>query len=467
MVNQIIILAQWFFLVYVIALNLSYLILNILSLISLNRYMQEEKHGMINRVFTGYELPVSILIPAYNEESTIEATILSIMQLDYPEYEIIVINDGSKDATLQHLKERFSLEVFPEAYRVRLPVQKIHTVYLSTIYPNLRVIDKSNGGKSDALNTGINISRYPLFCCIDADSILQRDSLHQVVKPFMEDPRTIAAGGTVRIANGCKVRKGYLEKVGLPRNILVLIQIVEYLRAFLFGRLGWVPINSLLVISGAFSLFHKESVIAAGGYRTNTIGEDMELIVRLHYHFRLQSKPYRITFVPDPVCWTEAPETLAILKSQRTRWQRGLGESLGKNWRLLFHRKGGGPGWLAFPFMLFFELFGPFFEVGGYIFFISSYFLYIISYDAMFSFLLLAFSFGLLISVTGLLLEELSFRIYKKPQQIMLLLLAIIIENLGFRQLIAFWRLSGLLQWLTRRKVGWGAMVRKANWQTK
>ena len=246
------------------------------------------------------------------------------MQRIYSEYEVVVVNDGSKDDTLQILIDAFQLVPIPEAYPQKIPVQELRGFYQSREYPNLRVIDKENGGKADALNAGINASRYPIFCSIDADSILQRDSLNKIVQPFMNDPRTVAAGGTIRIVNGSIVKDGLLLKASLPDNLLVRMQIVEYLRAFLFGRLGWTPINALLVISGAFGLFNKQSVLEVGGYRRDTIGEDMELVVRLHRDLRMKRKPYRITFVPDPICWTEVPEDLKILRSQRTRLAAGI-----------------------------------------------------------------------------------------------------------------------------------------------
>ncbi len=462
--SDIILMSQWFFLLYFIGMNLGYITLNIMSFFTLSRYMQE--HGTeegLSQEYADLQLPISILSPAYNEEATVAGSIRSLLQLNYPEYEIIVINDGSKDKTLEVLIQEFSLAPFPEAYRVRLQTKPVRTIYQSTVYPNLRVIDKENGGKADALNVGINCARYPLFCCIDADSILQRDSLEKVVQPFLEDPTTVASGGTVRIANGCEVSGGFLMERGLPSNPLALFQIVEYMRAFLFGRLGWSPLNALLIISGAFGVFHKEKVISAGGYLTNTIGEDMELVVRLHRHLRQQGVPYRITFVPDPICWTEAPEDLKTLKSQRVRWQRGLAESLAKNIDLLFNRKGGAVGWLAFPFMVIFEWLGPIIEVIGYIFMTVAFAFGMISGQAMVAFLIVAMGLGVLLSVSAFLLEEISFHIYPKPKHILILFLVAVAENFGYRQLNSVWRLMGLYYWTRGKKGHWGEMTRKAS----
>jgi len=300
---------------------------------------------------------------------------------------------------------------------------------------------------------------------VDADSILERDSLKRVVEPFLEDPLTVASGGTVRIANGCRVEGGFLVSVGLPHNLLALLQIVEYLRAFLFGRLGWSGMNAVLIISGAFGLFRKESVVAVGGYRHDTVGEDMELVMRLHRHYRIQGLPYRITFVPDPICWTEAPESLRVLMSQRVRWQRGLAESLTMNLRLLFHPRGGAPGWLAFPFMVVFEWLGPLIEVAGYVLMTAGFAFDIISTKAFVTFMIVALGFGLVLSVSALLIEELSFHIYPKPRQLAALLAAAVVENFGYRQLNSLWRLWGLMKWITGSKARWGEMTRTANWQ--
>lgn len=460
-----IIAAQWFFIAYFIGINSGYMLLNLLSLGSLKRYVETHSLDDMPRGVSGFEPPVSVLVPAYNEAATIASSVRSMLQLDYPEFEIVVINDGSKDATMEALQREFALVPFPEVYWQRVPTKTVRAIYRSTIHPELRVIDKENGGKADALNAGINASRYPLFCGVDADSVLERQSLRRVIEPFMDDPRTIAAGGTVRIANGCSVDNGFLTGVGLPRNPLALLQIVEYLRAFLFGRLGWSPLNAVLIISGAFGVFRKDVVVEAGGYRTDTVGEDMELVVRLHRLQRTRRIPYRIVFVPDPICWTEAPESLRVLKNQRVRWQRGLAESLTLNIGLLFHPRGGAAGWLAFPFMALFEWLGPLIEVAGYVFMISAFIAGLVSTEAFITFMLVAFGFGLILSVSSLLLEELSFHIYPKPGQIGVLLLVVLLENFGYRQLNSLWRLWGLLLWMFRSKARWGEMTRSANWQ--
>lgn len=457
--------AQWFFIACFIGLNLAYLALIACSLLELPRHLAARLLDLLPRAYSGYEPPVSVVIPAYNEEATIATSVHSMLQLDYPQLEVIVVNDGSADGTLAALRREFALVRYPEAYWRRLDVKRVRAIYRSAKFANLRVIDKENGGKADALNAGLNAARYPLLCAVDADSILERVSLRRVVAPFLDEPRTVASGGTVRIANGCEVRGGFLEKVGLPAKMLPLLQIVEYLRAFLFGRLGWAPMNAVLIISGAFGVFRKDVVVGAGGYRRDTVGEDMELIVRLHRVHRLAGGPYRVAFLPDPVCWTEAPETLKALRLQRTRWQRGLGESLAYNRALLFHRRGGAAGWVAFPFMAAFELFGPAVEVAGYLFMALGFVFGFVGDAAFWAFMLLAIGLGMMLSASALLLEEISFHIYKRPGELLALAVASILENLGYRQLVSLWRLQGFMQWAGGTRGRWGEMKRTASWQ--
>jgi len=458
---------NWMSLLYLGGITGGYLMLDLVAMMYLHRYMAEHALDQLPRAFTGFEPQISILVPAYNEEATIAAALRSLLQLSYSEYEIIAVNDGSTDGTLDVLINQFRLIPFPEAFDHRLETKPIRACYVSADYPNLRVIDKVNGGKADSLNVGINVSRYPLFCCIDADSILERDSLRRVVQPFLDDATTIASGGTIRIANGCVVKDGFLTAVGLPANILALFQLVEYLRAFLFGRVGWSPMNAVLIISGAFGVFHKDTVAAVGGYRCDTIGEDMELVVRMHRTMRLQGKPYRITFIPDPVCYTEAPEDWKTLKNQRVRWQRGLCESLFKNIELLCHSKSGTVGWLAFPFMLLFEMIGPVIEVLMYVFLTAAYLFGFVSLTTWMTLLALVISLGILLSITSLLLEEQSFHMYASSKQVLLLTVVAVAENFGYRQINSVWKLIGMYRWLSGKKGQWGRMTRKASWQSR
>jgi cellulose synthase/poly-beta-1,6-N-acetylglucosamine synthase-like glycosyltransferase len=412
-------------------------------------------------LLTGLEPPVSVVIPAYNEEFTIVTSVRSMLQLRYPEYEVVVVNDGSRDGTLRELIEAFGLEPFPQAYHARLNTAAVRGAYRSKAYPGLRVIDKDNGGKADAINCGINASRYPLFCCVDADSILDRDALLRVVQPFVTDPRTVACGGTVRLANGCSVRNGHLLSAGVPDSWIARYQIIEYLRGFLFGRMGWAGINGLLIISGAFGLMRKDAVIEAGGYRHQTIGEDMELIVRLHRVLRAKGEPYRIRYVAEPICWTEAPENWKTLKNQRVRWQRGLCESLWLNRGLFLSWPPNAAGWLAYPYFLLFEWAAPLVELTGYVLLVWLLIFHGVSLEIAALLLLAALGFAMVLSTLALMLEEVSFHIYPRYRDLLVLFLVSLLENFGYRQLNVLWRLQGMWQWVRGRQGGWGVMARK------
>ena len=269
----------------------------------------------------------------------------------------------------------------------------------------------------------------------------------------------------MRIVNGCQVSGGVIEKVGLPKNPLALVQVVEYLRAFLGGRLGWSAINGLLIVSGAFGVFHRETVVAAGGFRADVIGEDMELVVRLHRYLSARGQRYRVSYIPDPVCWTEAPEDLATLASQRKRWQRGLAESLWENRGLLFAKGSGTAGWLAFPFFIVFELLSPLIELGGLAVMVLAWAAGGMTGMGFLAFVAAAFALGVMLSTTSILLEELSFRTYPKARHLLVLFAVSVLENLGYRQLNSWWRLQALWGWLRGERIQWGAMKRNASWQ--
>lgn len=452
---------EWVFLIYFIGINLGYLAQNVLAAVGMRRYLETANRLEAEGVFSNLDLPISIVVPAYNESASIISSVRALLQLQYPQYELVVVNDGSNDDTLYKLIDSFALRPFPEAYREQIECKPVHGVYRSARHPNLRVIDKENGGsKADALNAGINACRYPLICVVDADSILQPDSLRRIVRPFLEDSTTVAAGGTVRIANGCTLRRGFIEQVGLPSNYLALVQVVEYLRAFLFGRLGWAFINALLIVSGAFGVFRKDVLIEVGGFDAGAIGEDMELIVRIHRRMKELGRRYRITFIPDPVSWTDAPETLRGLRSQRVRWQHGLGQALTLNKSLAFHWRGGLVSWLAVPFYLVFELFGPIVEVSGYLIVVVAALFGWLDVPTALLFFGLAVALGVLLSTSAIMLEELSFHMYPRTADVLLLFGIAVVENFGYRQLTAFWRLQGLFRWLRGGKQRWEAIAR-------
>ncbi|MEJ0065041.1 MAG: glycosyltransferase family 2 protein [Caulobacteraceae bacterium] len=313
--------------------------------------------------------PIALLAPAYNEALTVVESVRSLLSIRYPDFEIVVINDGSIDQTLQILIDTFQLELTQSRdYDLVVEHRPIRGLYVTRLHPRLLVIDKENGGKADALNAGINLATAPVVCSMDADSVLEPDSLLRAVQPFLEDPqRVIAVGGTIRVANGCDIADGRIVKIGAPRNLLALMQTVEYLRAFLMARLAWSQIDALTIISGAFGLFRRQAVLEVGGYAHGTVGEDMELVVRLHRHFRDAKKPYRIAFVPEPVCWTEAPESLKVLSRQRARWHRGALETFGRHRAMAFNPKYGAVGMVGFGWIVLSDVIGPPTEMLGYV----------------------------------------------------------------------------------------------------
>lgn len=453
--------ANTFILGYFLLLQGSYLILLLISFVSVLRYRRIVDHerwrGIIQSPLT---LPISLIAPAYNEERTIVESVRSLLSLEYPEYEVIVVNDGSRDATLDTLIEHFELRAIPVTIEYSIPCQPIRDVYRSARYPRLVVIDKENGGKADALNAGIIMAAYPLFCAMDADSLLEGNALLRITRPFLEQPETVAVGGIVRIANGCRVEHGQVTEISLSSNPLVIFQQVEYLRAFLFGRVGWSALGALLIISGAFGVFKRQVVLDIGGYRHDTVGEDFELVVRMHRRLREQKIRYRIVFLPDPVCWTEAPETLRVLGRQRNRWQRGLIDTLRIHRRMGLNPRYGRVGLLAMPYFVIIELLGPVIEMSGYLFVIIAFFLHLINLPFFLLFLTLAILLGTVLSVASVVLDEVAYRRFPRLSQLLTLVAFALMENVGYRQLTVWWRVMAFLDYWRGNK-SWGTMERK------
>lgn len=404
---------------------------------------------------------ISVLAPAFNEELTIVESTRSLLALQYPDFEVIVINDGSKDGTLARLIAEFGLEQVDRFVDRSVEHVPIRGFYASSRLPRLLVVDKENGGKADALNAGINCSRTALFCAIDADSILESDALLRVVRPFIDEPDlTIAAGGTIRIANGCKVDSGRISDIKLPRNFLALVQIVEYLRAFLMARVGLAKMQALTVISGAFGLFRRRQVVEVGGYSHGTVGEDMELVLKLHRLMREAKRDYRINFIAEPVCWTECPDTLSVLGRQRARWQRGALECFVKHKDMLFNPRYGRIGIIGFGHILLVDVLGPLLEVLGYILVPLLWALGLLALPWLLAFLAVTFMFGVSLSIATLVLEEIQLRRFPKARELAVLAVIAVLENFGYRQLSNLWRLQGWWQFI-RKQQGWGTMTRK------
>jgi cellulose synthase/poly-beta-1,6-N-acetylglucosamine synthase-like glycosyltransferase len=449
-------------LVYFLLINTFYFLFNVLSLAGILRYRRMVTFVRFGEIFRmPIVKPVSVIVPTYNEELGVIESVRSLLSLRYPVFEVIVVNDGSTDATLAKLIEAFDLRPSKSVFRKSLQTMPVRDIYRSTVQPKLIVVDKVNGKKADAMNAGLNVSRYPLFCAVDGDSVLEKDALLKVVRPFLEDPvRTIGAGGIIRLSNGCDVREGQVVRIGIPKNWIVRFQILEYLRAFLGGRLGMSMLGSTLIISGAFGIFRKDIAMACGGYRAASITEDMDLCVRMQKHMHELKKPYRIHFIPDPICWTEAPESLKVLARQRSRWHRGLIETLVRYRRMFLNPRYGIAGMFAMPFYAVFEMAGPFIEVLGYGLFASHIILGQVNYPFAVTFFFVAVFYGTFVSLLAILLEELSEHRYPRARDILTLTAAGVLENLFYRQYLAVVRVLGFLEFL-RGKNEWGSMEKR------
>lgn len=410
--------------------------------------------------------PITLLVPAHNEEKSIVAAVRSLLSLDYPSLEVIVINDGSADQTLGELTRHYRLHPADLLYIPEIHSAPVRGLYRSSDEPRLLVVDKEAGGsKADATNAGLNAATSPYVCVVDADSILERDALLRImVRVLANRERVVAAGGIVRPVNGSHIVGGELREVRLPRRPMEILQVIEYLRAFLIGREAWAELSMLVIISGAFGVFRRDIVKRIGGYRSSAVGEDFDLVVRLHRHLRQQRAGYQISFVPDPVCWTEVPADLSSLARQRARWQKGLLDVLWRNRDMLFRSPYGRIGWVALPYQWLFELLAPVVELVGYTTILLAALLGVLSREFFLQFLIFGYAFATLLSIGSVLQEELTFRRYNHWRDAVLLVCFCFLEHFPYRQLHLIWRLQGLWQffcgdmiWRPMKRVGFPA----------
>jgi len=394
--------------------------------------------------------PISLLVPARNEELCIVASIGSLLLLDYPQLEVIVVNDASSDQTMALLRKSFALHRATMVYVAEIPTAPVIAMYRSLSHPQLLVLDKQSAGcKGDAINAGINAAGSPYVCVVDADSILERDSLSRIMAGVISDPaRVIAVGGIVRILNGSKVEGAVLREVGLPKKHIEMLQIIEYLRAFLVGREAWAAFNLLPIISGAFGIFRRDLLLEVKGFRADAVGEDFDLVVRLHRYLHDHKMEYHINFIPDPTCWTEAPSDYSSLARQRARWHKGLLDTLWSRRDMLFKARYGAVGWVILPYMWLFECFSPVIELFGYATIILAAILGFLSQHFFLQFLLFGYAFATLMSVGSVLLEEMNYRRYSSWRDVAWLLLYCFFEHFPYRQLTMFWRLQGIWEYL-------------------
>jgi biofilm PGA synthesis N-glycosyltransferase PgaC len=458
--------ADHFILVYSCLLFGTYFILSTFSALDIMRYMRRNSFIDYRDILAAPSAPsISIIAPAYNEAATIVENVRSLLNIHYVNFEVIIVNDGSKDQTLQLLIDEYLLEPVTYALDQKIESKPITAIYKSKIesLKKLTVIDKVNGGKADALNSGINVSKYDLFAAIDVDCILEYESLLKMVKPFMEQSekkQVIAVGGVVRIANSCEVREGKIIQVNLPRNIIPRVQVLEYIRAFLLGRMAWSRLNGLILISGAFGMFDKKIAIAAGGYNHRTVGEDMELVIRMRRFMEERNKEYKVVYLPDPLCWTEAPSTFRILSKQRNRWTRGTAETLWIHKKLIFNPRYRFLGMISMPFWFLFEWLAPIVESTAFLYLIMMAFLGILNVALFVTLFLLIYAFAIMYSTAAILFEELSFHQYKKKRDILKLLATALIEPVFIHPLTVYYAIRGNLDLLTGVK-NWGEMKRK------
>src|SRR5436305_1596809 len=460
-VNLFLLKGQFGVLLYFLAVNGWYLILLVSSLLELRRHMlliaDESRHLLLSSTLSP---TISILAPAYNEEPTIETSLRALLALHYPSLEVIVISDGSKDKTVQVLIEKFDLVPVKTIYERKIETKPVRSLYRSATYPGLVVVDKENGGKADALNVGLSFARGELVCAMDADTLIEQDGLQRMVRPFLYATDVVATGGTIRVVNGSEVKFGRVVRTAVPAHLLAGVQVVEYLRAFLFGRLGWNRLGGNIIISGAFGLFQRESVLDAGGYLHDTVGEDMELVVRLKRLSYENGGPGKIAFVPDPVAWTEVPESTRVLGRQRDRWHRGLADVLWRHRRMLLNPRYGVTGLVVYPYYAFVELLAPVIEAIGLLGLALGLIFGVVDWTFAGLFYLTAYGLGTALTAFTLILEDLSFHRYNSFRDRALLFGWAMLENMGYRQLTVWWRLRGLWKFVLGRK-DWGAMERK------
>jgi len=448
---------------YYLASNLAYLTMLLVALrtsAAHQRRLESHRLGWIKE--TPLAPPITIIVPAHNEEGSIRVAVQNLLALEYPQLEVIVVNDGSEDRTLEQLREEFRLRLVRAVYVPAATSAAVRGLYRSDMDTRLLVVDKEAGGsKADAVNAGLNAATSPYVCIVDADSMLESDALLRIMVPILEDPkRVIAVGGIIRVLNGSEIVGGHLRRVRLPRKSIEAIQVVEYLRAFLIGREAWGQGNMLMIISGAFGVFRTDLLRAVGGYRPRAIGEDFDVVARLHRHLRDRGAEYHIHFVPDPMCWTEVPSDLKSLGRQRARWQKGLLDVLWSNRDMLFRRRYGRIGSLALPYLWLFELLAPIIEIGGIATIVLAASLGVLSRGFFLQFLLFGYAFATVISIGSVLQEEITYKRYNDWQDVVRLVSYCFLEHFPYRQLHMIWRLKGLWQYLRGDNV-WVPVKRK------
>lgn len=458
---------HYFFLIFSLFAIVSYIILAIISAVETIEYIKKNSFVNYKEILSSTFSPsISIIAPAYNESLNIVENVRSLLSSHYVNYDVIIVNDGSKDDSLSKLIQAYDLIQIDHLINEHIKTKPLRKgIYKSTnpAFDKLTVIDKENGGKADALNMGLNMSKNRYVACIDVDCLLLENALQKMIKPFLEttDTKVIASGGVIRIANSCIVKDGKLLEINFPKTWLEQGQILEYQRAFLLGRMAWSRLNGLLIISGAFGLFDKKIAIEVGGYDTNTVGEDMEIIVRMRRHMEELKEKYKVAYIPDPLCWTEAPDNYKTFISQRNRWTRGTIETLRKHRKIGFNPKYKSLGLISYPYWLIFERMAPIIEVAGILYFGTLVALNELRWDYALAFIILAYSFSVMFSIIAIFSEELTYHQYKQKSIGLKLIIIAFLEPFVIHPIILYSAIKGNINYYFYKKKEWGHMTRK------
>lgn len=448
-----------FFIVYLIGYS-TFLFLSVL-VGSSELYKIHRQKQLQNILPNDYFVPITIVVPAYNEEVTVVETVKSLLQLDYRLYEIIVVDDGSKDNTSFEVINAFSMHPVRRPIRRQINCQSEEFIYEThnTKVP-LTVIRKKNGGKADALNMGINAANYPYFICMDADSVLQYDSLKNITEPILQKKNVVAVGGLVRLSNDVELENCRVKKYRLPKNILAAMQVLEYDRSFLASRILFDKFNGSLIISGAFGLFKKDVVIAAGGYDSKTMGEDMELVVKLHEYCRVNNMDYNICYATDAICWTQAPEKLSDLKKQRKRWHLGLFQTMYKHRKMLLNQSFGTVSFISYLYFLIYELLSPFIEIFGVFTVVLAICFDLINVPFMILFFLIYAVFGCILSLTAFFSRMYTSNLKVTVKDALRATMLCLFEITYLRFIMSWVRATAFIGY-KNKKLQWGKIDRK------
>lgn len=463
---------MWFYLAYAFGVALVYSWMGVYALGAVMRYKRDNTFTDYGVIAANPNAPIfSLIAPAYNEGMTIVENVRSLLSLYYHNLEIIIVNDGSKDDSIQKLIEAYELESVNFFIQGEIPTANVKAIYKSKnpAFKKLIVVDKENGGKADALNVGVNVSSGEYLVCIDVDCILEQDAILRLAKPFLEqtDKRLIACGGVIRLANNCRIQNGKVVEVNLPRTLLGRTQVLEYIRAFVLGRMAWSRASGLILISGAFGVFDRKIVLECGGYDKNTVGEDMELVVRMRKHLEEKGEPYEVITIPDPLCWTEAPESKEILNKQRNRWMRGTMETLWKHRSMMFNTRYGKLGMISLPYWLLFEFLGPLIEFSGYAVFLLFFLFGIINWPFFVILYLLVISAGFLYSFYAILVDLVSRQVYTKRKDFLAMIGTALLEPFYFHPIVVKAGVKGFIDYF-KKSHSWGEMTRQGfNQETK